>query len=196
MNVWNLRIHFNVFLLDLPLYYLGTLQAALLYYELVKAPIKCFVVSHTSVGHISLPGVVFHGTTARGTCCHDNVYLELAWEWFTMVISVCKQRWGNKMKHLVTGLHTHTWKAEGWTTGFSSKFKVSAAFLPQCHNHRRENVSGLSLVRDPRRHSLCTWPRPAKLKAVRTMTVRLCHNFPGTEAFLLNCNSSSSRPVI
>lgn len=39
--------------------YLETLQGALLYYELVKGPIKHLVVSDTSVGHISLPSVVF-----------------------------------------------------------------------------------------------------------------------------------------
>lgn len=42
--------------------YLETLQGALLYYELVKGPIKHLVVSDTSVGHIFLPGVVFRGT--------------------------------------------------------------------------------------------------------------------------------------
>ena len=72
--------------------YLETLKGALLYYELVKGPIKHLVVSDTSVGHIFLPGVVFRGTLPEAPCCHDNVYLALAWEWFTTVISVCKQR--------------------------------------------------------------------------------------------------------
>lgn len=47
---------------DLLIDYLETLQGALLYYELVKGPIKNLVVSDTSVGHMSLPGAVFHGT--------------------------------------------------------------------------------------------------------------------------------------
>lgn len=52
----------NIFLPDLLIAYLGTLQGALLYHELVKGPMKHLFASHTSVGHISLPGVVFRGT--------------------------------------------------------------------------------------------------------------------------------------
>lgn len=75
------------FLSDLPIDYLGTLQGTLLYYELVKGSVKHLVVSHTSVGR----GVVFRGTPPEALCHHDNVYLALAWEWFSTVISVCKQ---------------------------------------------------------------------------------------------------------
>lgn len=81
--------------------------------------------------------------TARGTCCHDNAHLTLAWEWFTTVISVCKRHWRNKKKHLVTGLHshtcarahTHTWKAEGWTTGFQYRVQSFGCIFPSLYKH-------------------------------------------------------------